>query len=310
MITYYKKNEADPSFQILSSPQQGCWIHVDMATNQDISHIADLIQIESADLIDCIDKFEIPRLEVFDDVVIVITRYPSKTIATFDIGLYTTTFAIILSKHYFITICTEKSSLVKNVINRKNDLLTEQKSRMLVFFLLKITQEYTIQIKIIRSNVLNQEKDLGSIDSEDINGMTIYEENLNQYISALVPLRGIFDQIALKRVIELPEEDQDLIESLVHAIRQSEDLCEINMKSLARLRNSYQIIFTNQLNKTIKLLTALTIILNIPTMIASLYGMNVPLPLSESPSAFSVILIVILLFSLVTIYLFQRKKWL
>lgn len=310
MITNYIKQTEQDQFQVVDDPRPGCWIHIDMATNQDITTIAQLINIDVADLIDCIDRFEIPRLETFDDVAIVITRYPSKTTTSTDIGLYTTTFAMVLSKDYFITICTEKSSLVKNVVNRKSDLLTSQKTRLMVLFLGKITQEYTVNIKLIRSNVLHQEKDLGQIDSDDINAMTIYEENLNQYLSALVPLRGVFDLISIGKISALIEEDQDLIEGLVHAIRQSEDLCKINMRSLARLRNSYQIIFTNQLNKTIKLLTALTIILNIPTMIASIYGMNINLPGQDLANAWLFILILIFGGTVAGFVYFRRNKWL
>ena len=69
-------------------------------------------------------------------------------------------------------------------------------------------------------------------------------------------------------------------------------------------------ILANQLNKTIKLLTALTIILSIPTMIASLYGMNVSLPLDKSPNAFSIIVVLIILISFISLIIFQRKKWL
>ena len=71
------------------------------------------------------------------------------------------------------------------------------------------------------------------------------------------------------------EKDQELLEDLVLANRQAEDLCRHNLRIISSLRNSVQIVITNQFNKTIKLLTALTIILNFPTMISSLYGMNV-----------------------------------
>ncbi|MBM3199207.1 MAG: hypothetical protein FJZ58_08180, partial [Chlamydiae bacterium] len=104
--------------------------------------------------------------------------------------------------------------------------------------------------------------------------------------------------------------DQDLLENLLNASIQSEDLCSTNLRSIRSLRDSYQIIFTNQLNKTIRLLTALTIILSFPTMIASLYGMNVQLPISHSPYAFLFILFFILIAALTTYYIFQRKRWL
>ena len=148
------------------------------------------------------------------------------------------------------------------------------------------------------------------VDSKDITNLTINEEILNQYLSSLVPIRTVLESITSGRYTLLYEKDQDLLEDLLNASIQSEDLCSINLRSIRSLRDSYQIIFTNQLNKTIKLLTALTIILSIPTMIASLYGMNVDLPLAQQPHAFSIIVVLITLLSLVSLVIFQRKKWL
>jgi magnesium transporter len=92
-------------------------------------------------------------------------------------------------------------------------------------------------------------------------------------------------------------------------VKQSEELCNIVLKSIRSLRDSYQSMFANNLHKTIKLLTALTIILNIPTMIASIYGMNVNLPLVNHSYAFEIIVAVILIASALGFYIFKRKKW-
>ncbi|MCB1116803.1 MAG: hypothetical protein KDK71_10075, partial [Chlamydiia bacterium] len=144
----------------------------------------------------------------------------------------------------------------------------------------------------------------------DITNLTHNEEILNQYLSSLVPIRNVLESITSGRYTFLYEKDQDLLEDLLNASMQSEDLCSINLRSIRSLRDSYQIIFTNQLNKTIKLLTALTIILSIPTMIASLYGMNVGLPLASGKYAFACILIFIAILSIFSLIIFQRKKWL
>lgn len=151
---------------------------------------------------------------------------------------------------------------------------------------------------------------MSHVDSKDITNLTINEEILNQYLSSLVPMRAVLESITSGRYTLLYEKDQDLLEDLLNASIQSEDLCSINLRSIRSLRDSYQIIFTNQLNKTIKLLTALTIILSIPTMISSLYGMNVTLPIAEHPHAFLIIFIFIIFISLISFLIFQRKKWL
>ncbi|MDN3509489.1 MAG: magnesium transporter CorA family protein [Candidatus Neptunochlamydia sp.] len=306
MITIYDKGEHDEEFIEISEPKEGCWIHIEDATTNDINQISKLIDIEYTDMYDALDRYEIPRVERVDETVLIFTRHPIDPEA----GLYTTTFTIILTNDYFITICPQKSQIVQNFISQKPKLSTSQKSKFLIYILLKITQEYTLQIKKIRTTVLKQEKKMSYVDSKDITNLTANEEVLNQYLSSLVPIRSVLESITSGRYTLLYEKDQDLLEDLLNASMQSENLCSINLRSIRSLRDSYQIIFTNQLNKTIKLLTALTIILSIPTMIASLYGMNVGLPIANLKHAFSIILIIIIVLSIFSLFIFQRKKWL
>ena len=82
------------------------------------------------------------------------------------------------------------------------------------------------------------------------------------------------------------------------------------LKSIQSIRNAHQIIFNNDLNKTIKLLTSFTIIMTIPTIIASLYGMNISLPLSDHPVAFGIIMLIIFGLSILGIVIFRLLRWL
>jgi len=306
MFTIYKKLEADETFREIDQPEPGCWIHIDEATSTDVTRLAELIDTEYTDLHDCLDRYEIPRIERLDEHIVIYTRHPSKQ----DAGLYTTTLTLILTKDYFITVCPQQSSLIEAFISQKPKLTTDQTSKLLIYILLKITQEYTIKIKKIRAGVLRQEKDMPSVGSKDITSLTIHEENLNQYLSSLVPMRNVLEAITSGRFTMLYEKDQDLLEDLLNACLQSEEICAVNLRSIQSLRDSYQIIFTNQLNRTIKLLTALTIILSLPTMVSSLYGMNVALPFEKSGFAFAGIMVFTLAISLGAAYIFHRKKWL
>lgn len=306
MIKIYIKSESDAEFTEVQTPQPGCWIHIDDATTGDINEISELIELEYTDIYDSLDRYEIPRIERIKEHVIIYSRHPSELAQ----GLYTTTLTIILTKDYFITICPTKSRLVENFIAQRPKISPDQKSKFLIFILLKITQEFTLQIKRTRTNVLKQEKVLSFIDSRDITNLTINEEILNQYISTLVPFRSVLEAVTSGKYTFLYDKDQELLEDLLNASIQSEDLCTVNLRSIRSLRDSYQIIFTNQLNKTIKLLTALTIILSIPTMVASLYGMNVDLPIAKNPLAFIYICVFITGLSFLSLLVFQRKKWL
>ena len=306
MIKYYYKTEGNAGFEELTKPREGCWIHIDEATTKDISTLSELTGIEYTDIYDCLDKYEIPRIEKCDDDILIFTRHPS----TNEKGLYTGTLTMIKHGKYFITISPQKCDLVANFIMQSPKISTTQHAKVILFILLKITQEYTIQIRKIRANVLRRETDITKVNSDDVTALTLNEENLNQYLSSLIPMRAVLESISHGKYIQLQEEDRDLLEDLLNASIQSENLCSVNLRSIRSLRDAYQILFTNQLNRTIKLLTALTIILSLPTMVASLYGMNVELPFAKSSLSFTYIMIFIIIISYGSLILFRRRKWL
>ncbi len=306
MLHFYFKTSKDQDFTILDQSQEGCWIHVDEATPEDLNEIGQLTGLEYSDLQDCLDKYEVPRIERIEQDVLIFTRYPVDQ----EIGLYTSTLTMILTSRYFITITPHSSLLIRKLVMQKNKLTTLEKSKLLIHLLLKIAQEFTLQIKKVRHNVLQQEKEMITVDSDDITALTKHEEVLNQYISTLAPMHTVLVAITSGKYTNLYEKDQELLEDLLNAVKQSEELCNIAIKSIRSLRDSYQIIFTNNLHKTIKLLTSLTIIFSIPTIIASLYGMNVNLPLAHGGYAFFFILILIAGLSVLGLVIFRRKRWL
>lgn len=305
MLQYFFKNVRDEKFQSLPSIKEGCWIHIDEAQPHDLNELAQYLGLEQSDLLDSLDKFEMPRIEKIDATVLIFTRYPFELEA----GLYTSTLTIILSPHYLTTVCPNKSPLIGSFLNQKSKLSTLQRSKLLISILLKTTHEFTVHIRRVRQNVLKQEKEMITVASDDITELTKNEEILNQYMSALVPLSNVLETITLGRYTNIYEKDQDLIEDLLNTVKQSESLCDISLKSIRSLRDSYQIIFTNNLNKVIRLLAALTILFNIPTMIFSFYGMNVDLPFSKHTFAFLYIIVATGIAIIFTVLYFQRKKW-
>jgi len=195
MITTYFKSDADEAFEAIAEARPGCWMHVDEATSNDVTQIAKLIDVEYTDLHDCLDRYEIPRIERLDEHILIFTRHPT----VHEAGLFTTTLTIILTKDYFITVCPQKSFLIENFINQKPKIATNQPSKLLIYILLKITQEYTIKIKKIRAGVIRKEKEMAQVESKDITSLTVHEENLNQYLSSLVPLRNVLEAITSGR---------------------------------------------------------------------------------------------------------------
>ncbi len=306
MLHYYFKTMRDEEFQPSPQIREGCWIHLDGATPEDLHSLSQQIGLDYSDLQDCLDKYEVPRIERVQTTILIFTRHPIEH----EGGLYTAPLTLILTPHYFATISPLHSPLIHSIIHQKSRLSTLQKSKLLINLLLRITQEFNSHIRRARQAVLRQEKESAAVNSEDITSLTKGEEVLNQYSSSLSPLRHVLEAMSSGRFTNLYEKDQDLLQDLLNAVKQSEDLCSITIKSIRSLRDSYQIMFTNNLSKTIKLLTALTVLISIPTMIASYYGMNVALPYQTHPDEFLYISGFTCVLVIAATLFFQRKRWL
>jgi magnesium transporter len=306
MITTYYKSIRDPSFKKIPEYRPGAWIHVEEASVEDLDKIMELTDIDFVDLKDSLDKYEIPRIEHDNDNILIFTRHPIEL----ESGLYTMSLTILLTPNYIVTISPQKSPVVNRILNSNLRVGTTQKSKLLFYILLRITQEFNNDIKKVRYTVTEKEKQIEGVSSDDIVLLTKNEEILNQYLTSLVPMRNLLEAISTGRFVSLYEKDIDTLEDLMIAIKQSEDLCNVNIKSIRSLRDAYQIIFTNDVNKTIKRLTAITIIFTVPTIISSIYGMNVSLPLEKNPYAFLTIINIIILLSFILFILFIKKKWL
>lgn len=306
MIEIYFKTIRDLEFKQISDFRAGSWIYAKEANLEDLTRISDLTGLDMVEIRDSLDKYELPRVEhLGEGNFLFFIRHPGEH----EYGLYTETLTIILTNSYVIAISPHRSDIIEQLIASNTALGTTQKSKLILHIFLKITQDYTNSIKRVRHSILGAEQPTQVVDSNAIIVLTKNEEVLNQYLTALVPLRNVLETMASGRYLNLYEKDLDLLEDLMIAIRQSEDVCRVNIKSIRSLRDSYHIIFTNDVNRTIKLLTALTIVFTIPTIIASIYGMNIPLPLQDRPNAFLLIMAGTILASIIAILFFRKKSW-
>ncbi len=306
MFHIFYKPHKEGLFKPTPDIKPGVWIHVTDVSVHDLDRIMEITDIDYTHLKDSLDRYEVPRVEQENRNILVFTRHPCPE----EQGLYTEALTIILTPEYFVTISPRKSALIDAALNQPSRISSSERSKLLFHILLKITQNFNTSIKMVRHKVLQQEKKIENIDSESIVDLTKNEEILNQYLTSLVPMKNLLEAVSSGRFVHLYEKDLDLLQDLTIAIKQSEDLCAVNIKSIRSLRDSYQIIFTNDVNRTIKRLTAITIVFTIPTIISSIYGMNVRLPLENNPLAFIILINTIIITSFISVILFLKKKWL
>jgi magnesium transporter len=306
MLEIYYKGNQDREFTRIADFKVGSWIYAKEASLDDITKISEVAHLDINDIRDSLDKYELPRIEHVDDNILFFMRHPGIN----EFGMYTETLTLILTNTFVIAISPHRSEIIENLISSNTTLGNTQKPKLILHILLKITQDYTNNIKRVRHSILGAEQPPRVVNSDSIIVLTKNEEILNQYLTSIVPMRNVLEAMASGRYLNFYEQDLDLLEDLMIAMHQSEDVCRVNIKSIRSLRDSYHIIFTNDVNRTIKLLTALTIILSIPLIVVSFYGMNVALPFQNQPYAFALILGITLAASIIVLCLFKRNRWL
>ncbi|NMC36676.1 magnesium transporter CorA family protein [Candidatus Beckwithbacteria bacterium] len=307
MLKIYFKTLKSKRFSQIKQIRSGAWLHFDQVSPDDIDQAAKLLHLGIEEIRDSLDLFEVPRIERINGTLLLFARLPYEEKTA---NLYTVPLTIILSKKYFVTIAPVHCELVENIGQNKLAPATTQQSKLLLQILNIVAREFMSKIKQVNDRVNKQKKGLENISNADITFLINSEEILNQYLAALQPMEAMFEVMLSGNYLRQYEGDKDLFEDVLIGLKQSTNLCRSNAKTLVSLRNSYQIIFTNNLNRTIKFLTSFTILLTIPTVIGSLYGMNVALPLGNHPMAFIFIMLITFGLSMLFLGLLFWKKWL
>ncbi len=133
------------------------------------------------------------------------------------------------------------------------------------------------------------------------------EDELNEFLSALQPTTAILRRLLLGRHIQLYEEDKDIVEDLLLNNEQSIEGCSSRIKSVVNIREAYATISSNNLNRSMRILTAATVLITLPNVVFGFYGMNVPLPFQEHPFVF-VGIISLCSVIVLSVFLVARKR--
>ncbi|MBD3362466.1 hypothetical protein GF362_01995 [Candidatus Dojkabacteria bacterium] len=305
MIEIIYRSTKDKEIQELDEFRVGSWINIKNPTEEEIEQVSELISLKFYDLQDSLDLYEIPRMEAHKEAILFFLRTPNLNKKSL---LHTEAVTIIVSNEYFITISPKESSLIENAIVR--DIIpTTQRAKLLIFLFREIVDSYTNNIRQVTHNVLKHKRDVKDITNKEILLLTQNEDTLNQYLAALIPIENVFERVMNKNYINFYEEDKEFLFDVFTAIKQSVNICKVNLKNIGNFRNSCQTIFSNRLNKTMQFMTAATIIMTVPTIIASIYGMNLFLPLSAHPNSFWILIGISILISLMIYIYFKFRRW-
>jgi magnesium transporter len=307
MITYRFKSVKDEALQTLTEHRPGVWVDVVSPTEDELQAIAGEFGLDRTILADGLDYYEVPRFERSGNAVYFFTRF---LLDGDDEHADTAPILIVVGESFVLTLVISETPFLERFRTGAHPVVTTQKTKLFLELMKAIADEYSVELTRIRRSVNRARSELRKIRNRNIERLVEFENSLNDVVNALVPTSAWLSQVLTGNFLQLFKEDVALMEDLTIANNQLVDSAKSILKASQNIRSAYESILTNNLNMTIRMLAAFTIILTIPMTIASLYGMNVALPFDDHRFAFWYILGFIALSMSGVWWYFSNKRWL
>lgn len=313
MVRYYAR--VDRKFKELEVPEEGCWINISPPfSHEELEELAQQFEIPLDFLTDSLDIDERSRYEREDDIRLVVVNTPILNETEEENGaIYITVpIGIIIPAGYIITITAYDNPVLQLFLDEKVRHFDPSDESAFVLQIMEqnVYRFLTCLKKLnLKRNLIEQEL-YDSSRNRELKQLLSIEKSLVYFVNSLSANELL--KMKMKRTdflgIRDDEDKADLFEDIIIDNSQALEMANIYTNILNGTMDAYGSIISNNLNITIRRLTTITIILMVPTLVASFYGMNVPLPLENKNYAMGVIFAVSVVFSLLVAWYFQRNR--
>jgi magnesium transporter len=307
MISYYYKNIRSKNLSVVDEYKHGAWVCVENPTEEELESLVNRFDLDAGHMEDALDEDEMPRLEREGSLTYIFVRY---AYTNDDLELTTAPLLFVVGPDLLITVALNSLPRLQRFTSGKIEFSTTQRTKLVLQILDQIVDQYEVfinnisrQIKLIRMRLRSHD-----VANQDFVDFVLIEDELNEFLSAMLPTTAILRRLMLGRHIPLFEEDQELVEDLLLNNEQSIEGCRSNVKSIINIREAYSTIASNNLNRSMKILTAATVVIALPNVLYGMFGMNVPLPFQHQPWMYIVILLLTIVLTVSVFALGRAKK--
>lgn len=254
---------------------------------------------------DALDPYEAPRMEIKKGLIYIFARFPKQKESTDQI--FTNPLLLVMGQDFLLSVSQEEPLFIKNLL-KKNECFTTQRTKLLLEIINQTEYLYNNLLTTIHKKINYFSFNIEKVRDKDIYNFLNFEVLLNEFLNALIPLRHILETMKQGKIIELYEDDKELIDDIKLLNEQLIERAKSGLSNLVNIRKSYEVIAANKLNRTMKILTTITVVLALPTMIASFYGMNVHLPYADTDWIFGALMGIMILSILIFLIIFRKNK--
>ena len=282
----------------IDEPVDGCWVAMTNPTATEIFQIAEKYHIEVDDLRAPLDEEERSRIEVEDEYTLILVAIP---------------LAVIVTESAILTVCLEDTQVLNRFMEgRVRSFYTYMKTRFILQILHRNATMYLHYLRIIdKKSEQVEEKLYASARNQELIELLELEKSLVYFTTSLRSNEIVLEKLLKIEKIKKYPEDTDLLEDVIIENKQAIEMANIYSGILSGMMDAFASVISNNLNIVMKFLATVTIVMSIPTMIFSAYGMNVNvegMPFAGSKWGFFCVICISLVISLIVTIIFSKKK--
>ncbi|WP_336514374.1 magnesium transporter CorA family protein [Pollutibacter soli] len=297
----------------VDKPENGTWVNILPPFKQEeFTDVSETLDVPIEFLQDSLDIDERPRMELADNVKLVVIKTPTENNSFNDSDAFyiTIPICIILTHNQIITVNSFENGAIKKFLYSFQKRNPDKRNMMVLKIFEKITQTFMEYLKEInhRRNLLEQKLYEASRNEELFELMRI-QKSLVYFVTALRSNELVLIKMERTNFLGLNDEEREFLNDQIIDMSQALEMANVYTNILSSTMDAFASIIANNQNFVLKRLAGITIILQFPVLVASIYGMNVPIPFQDKPHAFYIPIVLALTISVVMAFFFVRKKW-
>ena len=311
MIQYFKNIDAQ-TIEI-DKPENGVWVNVvPPLKEEEFTELSDELDIPIEFLRDSLDIDERPRYELADNVKFIVIKTPAENNSFNDSDAYyiTIPICIILTHNHIVTVNSFDNGAIKKFLNTFQKRHPDKRSMMVLKVFEKIVQNFLEYLKEINQKRNQYEQSLYDSNSNvDLLKLLRIQKSLVYFVTALRSNEMLMMKLERTNFLQLTDDEREFLQDLIVDTSQALEMANIYTNILSGTMDAFASIISNNLNTVMKRLTSITIILSLPILVTSIYGMNVDIPYQHSNHAFYIPVVISLIVSIIISGYFMKKKW-
>lgn len=304
----------DGSIHEIQEPQEGCWIALTNPTATEIFEISERFQIEVDDLRAPLDEEERSRIEVEDTYTLILVDVPTIEERNDKDWYGTIPLGVIVTDKMIFTICLEDTQVLTRFMEgRVRNFFTYMKTRFILQILYRNASMYLRYLRIIDKKSEQVEEKLHmSTRNQELIELLELEKSLVYFTTSLRSNEVVLEKLLKNDSIKKYPEDTELLEDVIIENKQAIEMANIYSGILSGTMDAFASVISNNLNIVMKVLAIITIVMSIPTIVFSAYGMNVNMdgmPFAGSIWGFLGIILFSVVLSIIAALILSKKRF-